>query len=463
MIDNIEEINNKNQQYNIEEINNKNKQYNFEELDIAQQRDELLKIKNTIQSFYLNNKANYQIMDVKYNRLSDGKVVYEVINRNTQTNEIETKLFVADENNKLEEYKPIDVAKIEAYARISNVDLKEDYQKKAELEKQDIKNLDNNKTKKSLNELQEKVKKQAEIKDMANKTGLKEEDVQELTEVNGNKKLDGNIKGYSSSELQGKEKVSSRFTLNQIMGMNYLNYKIFKNENGNAFMLGQKDDGTYEFISNDKYEVIPFAKDMSLASGDGSIRDVQVDVGIRIKGLAPDSDQCIGIYRDKNKYGTFYARGYNSDEKMLGADIENKPYIKSQSYAAKEIVDRRDNKDITNEQLKIKDEENEHKQTTIRDVYDEKAPDRDYYEIDYEIKEYRETLDNPKKFDDEFAKQLSSFNKNSNLTKEEKKRRAFIVTKSIIEQDKENDKDIETEDDKEEHSHGTPWGDPENH
>lgn len=130
MIDNIEEINNKNQQYNIEEINNKNKQYNFEELDIAQQRDELLKIKNTIQSFYLNNKANYQIMDVKYNRLSDGKVVYEVINRNTQTNEIETKLFVADENNKLEEYKPIDVAKIEAYAKINNVDLKEDYQKK---------------------------------------------------------------------------------------------------------------------------------------------------------------------------------------------------------------------------------------------------------------------------------------------------------------------------------------------
>lgn len=446
------------------------KEDNFEELDIAKQRDELLKIENTIQSFYLNNKMNYQIMDVKYNKLSDGKVVYEVVNRNTQTNEIETKLYVADEDNKLEEYKPIDVNKIEAYAKMNNIKLYEDYKKKAEIEKNDIENLDKNKSKKSLNELQEEVKKQAEIKDMASKTGLKEEDVAELTKINGNKEFDGNIKGYASSELKGNEKVSSRFTLNQIMGMNYENYKILKNGNGNTFMLGQKDDGTYEFISNDKYEVIPYAKDMSLASGDGSIRDVQVDVGIRIKGTSEESDQCIGIYRDNNKYGTFYSRGYNSDEKMLGADIENKPYIKSQSYAAKEIVDRRDNKDITNEQQKIKDEQEDKKEneTKINEIYDEKNPDEDYYEIDYEIKEYRESLDDPRKFDAEFEKQLSSFNKNSNLSEEEKKKRAFIVTKSIIEQQKEDDnsEDKDNENDeygREEHIHGTPWGNPDNH
>lgn len=472
--DNFEESKREKNRNNFEELNNEIQIDEFEKLSIAKQRDELLKIKNTIQSFYLKNQMNYQIIDVKYNKLSDGKVVYEVVNRNIENNEIETKLFVVDEENKLEEYKPIDAKEIEAYAKIYNIDIKEDYNKKAEIEKQDIENLDKNKSKKSLNELQEEVKQQAEIKDMENKAGLK--NIEELTKINGDKKFDGNIKGYSSSELQGNEKVSSKFTLNQILGMQYANYKILKGANGNTLMLGQKEDGSYEFINNDKYEIIPYAKEMSLASGDGSIHNVQIDVGIRVKGLSEDNDQCIGIYRDNDKYGTFYSRGYNSDEKMLGADIETKPYIKSQSSRAKEIVDRRENRDITNEQLNIKDEEKENTNTTINDVYDEKNPDVDYYEIDYEIKEYRENLDNPEKFDAEFGKQLESFKKDSNLSAEEKKKRAFIVTKSIIEQEKENDGTKDEENKEYEKSneykesneyvkdiHGTPWGNPDKH
>ena len=226
--DNFEESKREKNRNNFEELNNEIQIDEFEKLSIAKQRDELLKIKNTIQSFYLKNQMNYQIIDVKYNKLSDGKVVYEVVNRNIETNEIETKLFVVDEGNKLEEYKPIDAKEIEAYAKIYNIDIKEDYNKKAEIEKQDIENLDKNKSKKSLNELQEEVKQQAEIKDMENKAGLK--NIEELTKINGDKKFDGNIKGYSSSELQGNEKVSSKFTLNQILGMQYANYKILKGD-----------------------------------------------------------------------------------------------------------------------------------------------------------------------------------------------------------------------------------------
>lgn len=352
----------------------------FEELSNEEQITKLNEIKKTIQQNFIDNKQNFEITDITYNKLSDGKVIYEAICKDFETGEEKKLLYVVDDENKIKPYKPIDVAKIKAMQEFNGIEVNENYEKKAQIEKAEIEKLNDNKTKKSLNELIEKEQQKSELENIGNSLGLDSDAIKEYTKIEGNKGLtDDDFKGYSSTDIKGNDKVSSKFTLNQILGMQYQNYKILQDSNGNTFMVGQKSDGEYEIIDPSKYEVLSSSPQMSLASGDGNIRDVKVEVGIRVKGLASESDQCIGIYRDNDKYGTFYARGYNSREQMIGADIESEPYIKSNTSKAQEIVDRRDNNQINDEQRRIDEAKakNQNNATKIDDVYDRENEDND--------------------------------------------------------------------------------------
>ena len=480
----------KNLEENMEKTNSGKE---FEELNSTEQIVMLSEIKETIQQYFNDNNYNYEVVDITFNRLSTGKIIYEVECKDFATDERKNLLYTIDEENKIKEFEPIDIDKIKYLQEIGQLNANINYtelEEKAKIEEKEITELRERETKSvngninkrnnaiSLNELINNQEKQIEeLKDAGNKLGFDSRVVEEYVKFNGEKDLtEDDLKGFSSSDIKGTDKVSSKFTMNQILGMKYQNYKILKDIYGNALMVGQKPDGTYEIIDNNKYEVLPYATEISLVYGDGSIRTAQVDIGLRLKGLKEDNDQVIGIYRDNNKYGSFYARGYNSNEKMIGSEIETEPYVKSNVSKSQEIVDRRENKDIKNEQENIKEEE---APTTVENVYNVNNPD-EYSTINYEIQEYRETLDNPEIFDTEFEKQLSYFSGNNSISEEEKKRRAFIVARNIIEQNREDDSEVEKEennpeiekeennlkDDKspngEEMFRGTPWGNPTN-
>lgn len=405
----------------------------FEELDRNEQIAKLDAIKKTIQQNFIDNKQNFEIIDVVYNKLSDEKIVYEVLCKDFETDEEKNLLYSIDEENKIKPYRPIDVEKIKAMQAINEIATDENYQKKAQVEREEIERLSSNKTKKSLNKLIEQEQQKNELEKLGNSLKIDSNDIKECTKIEGEKELtDEDIKGYSSTNIGGMDKASSKFTLNQILGMQYQNYKILQDSNGYAFMVGQKSDGMYEIIDPNKYEVLSSSPEMSLASGDGNIRNVKVEVGIRVKGLSSESDQCIGIYHANDKYGTFYARGYNSNEKMIGAEIESEPYIKSNTTKAQEIVDRRDNNSVDDEQHRIEkiEENNSYEATKIYDVYDNENPNNNK-SSNYEDKSTNDYKNND--YDDK--------NPNNN-------------------EKSDNEDKYYMDEEENEHSRGTPWGNP---
>ena len=187
----------KNLEENMEKTNSGKE---FEELNSTEQIVELSEIKKTIQQYFNDNNYNYEVVDITFNRLSTGKIIYEVECKDFATDERKNLLYTIDEENKIKEYEPIDIDKIKYLQEIGQLNANINYtelEEKAKIEEKEITELRERETKSvngninkrnnaiSLNELINNQEKQIEeLKDAGNKLGFDSRVVEEYVKFN---------------------------------------------------------------------------------------------------------------------------------------------------------------------------------------------------------------------------------------------------------------------------------------
>lgn len=287
---------------------------------------------------------NYYVIDVSFNRTENGQMVYDIMYNDPESESGINHEFFKDVDNKL---LPVllDELTLQNLRSQGNLDLSV-----IEKEQNEIKNLPNSDKKISLNDLQEQER---DLEETAKNLGIPEEEVASFTKIeNGKvefdqKQLEGNF--ISSEDLNAGEKITTYNTMNDILGMNFAQYKIVRNLNGSSFILGLNADGSFEVIDNSKLEIVN-AKEMSLMRTDGTLKEVGISIAFKLKDPTSEikRDQSFGLYNDDGRIGAFYARGANSSERMLGEEIPSESYTRN-PVREKEILDDRENKTIGDE------------------------------------------------------------------------------------------------------------------
>ena len=112
-----------------------------------------------------------------------------------------------------------------------------------------------------------------QVKELANEMGIKNEDIANYTKTdkNGNVNLDAkkvNLAGIKSNEIPGNEKLTTFYSLNDILGKSYESYVVIKSTNSKSCIIGITKDGNIEEIDNNTI-TLDNSKEMSLMDENG--------------------------------------------------------------------------------------------------------------------------------------------------------------------------------------------------
>lgn len=382
-----------------------------------------------------------EIVDLTFNRNKDGNIVYTIIMQNKQ-GKLTTMHFSKD----LERIDPpIDIMKL------MNYDVSE-----MEAQRAELLTLDENPDRISLSEIKN-VELEKEITQTCNDLGISKEELSYAAVIDSDNqiKLDPNeIKGIKSDMIDGSQKVSTYYRMNDVTGMDYAKYQIIKTRSGSPIVLGITKDGLAEKIDESRFQLLNDVNTMSLMQQNGTTKEASVVAAFRIKSPSDvDRDQVIGLCNDNTSQMTaFYARGAITADKMIGENIPARIYSEHRVLQEK-IMDTRTNKDITGESdsMNIRTDDGDVVRTSTIDEENDVNELIETYSTVYGIKpeileqEVKEDLDDPS---------------NTNKSDED------IVRENVEEIIKEKIPDTnepeqeEAEDDALEHVHGTPWGNP---
>lgn len=317
----------------------------FENMTSKEQKEKLESIMSQINLLHRQEviAASYEIVDVSYNTLSNGQVVYDVTltdpdNRGNFIHE-----FYSENDNQLSKIELKSDEELEKYelAGLDTTDIRN--------EQREIKNLPNNPNKISLNKLHEQEK---ELEETAKDLGISKDDIAMYSKVDANDELGidaTKINGIKSQEIDGNSYVSTHYTMNDVIGAQYKSYVIVKNLAGRSSVYGISQDNTLTRI-DDSIVTPTNATSMSLIKTNGDVKNVGVVASfkINVKGSELNSDQAIGLYNDNGRIGGFYARGYLTADKMVGSEVPSSTYSNYTSRT-RDLLDTRSNQDITHE------------------------------------------------------------------------------------------------------------------
>ena len=506
----------------------------FENLTLNEKQDRL---KDVIREINKANKdklinGSFEISDINYYKLDNGKIFYEVEVTNKDENGhpyTSTELYEAvkddvdglsndksTNHNKIDNdknfikttYKKVDISQYDNEIKnleqnISdfkslNYDTKnlESQKEMLENEKNEIEHLSSNQSRTSLSVLNKKEQnikylaqyygisedelenyleingdknfaQMEQIKELAHDIGIKDDDIANYTKTdkNGNVDLDAkkiNLNGIKTGEISGNEKLTTFYSLNEILGKNYESYIVIKSTNSKSCVLGITKDGNIEEI-DDNTITLNNSKEMSLMDENGKIRNVGVMVSfsVRSPGSPNNGKELVGMYNDRGNVGAFYARRELGGV-AIGKGIEKeRGKNATNEYIEKQILDYRRNNDIAGEAT-----------SAFERTYDECTDDVknlssnsiDHNDLDSIIKQYS------KIYGIDENELMQATNENIEKSHELKKSDNEIVHQSaeeIAESDKkDNNNDERSEENEYEHEPyhkrdiGTPWGNP---
>ena len=317
----------------------------FENMTSKQQKEKLENIMAQINLLHRQEviSATYEIVDVSYNVLQNGKVVYDVTITDPTNKDNFIHEFYSETDNqllKIELKSDEELAKYEL-AGLDTTEIRN--------EQREIQDLPNNPNKISLNKLHEQEK---ELQETAKDLGISEDEIAMYSKIDGNNDLgvDANkVTGIKSQEIDGNSFVSTHYTMNDVVGMQFKSYIIVKNLTGRSSVYGISKDNTLTRI-DDNILTPTNATSMSLVKSNGDIKNVGVVASfkVNVKGSELNSDQAIGLYNDNGRVGGFYARGNLTAEKMIGSEVPADTYS-NYTNRTREMLDVRNNQDITHE------------------------------------------------------------------------------------------------------------------
>ena len=298
-----------------------------------------------------------------------------------------------------------------------------------------------------------------EVKETAEDLGIVAQDVQNYTTVDnkGEVKLDANkldSKGIQSNEISGNDKITTFYSMNNILGQNYASYRIIKSVSGTSFILGINEDGTTERIEDNSLQ-IDSTKSMSLMREDGSLKNVGVVISFSIKdpGSKYNGKELVGLYNDNGNIGAYYGRK-ELDGAILGKSVEQGRIINQGNEARqKSMLDTKTNSDISGEASSAYDRTADGCNSNV--YYVASVPDKDKDELIEECSKHF-GID-----EDDLRDAVEEKTRDEH---DENKTDEKIVEEAAVELSKESD-DLEdpddpSNDDEPEHVHGTPWGNP---
>ncbi len=270
-------------------------------------------------------------------------------------------------------------------------------------------------------------------------------------------KLDPNeIEGIKSDMIDGSQKVSTYYTMNDITGMNYAKYQIIKTKTGFPIVLGITEDGLAEKIDSSRFQLLNDVNTMSLMQQDGTTKEVNIIAAFRIKSQSDvDRDQVIGLCNDSTSEMTaFYARGAITADKMIGENIPVRVYCEHRVQQEK-IMDPIENPNIYCEAASMDGRPNDSVvPTSTVDVKSDLDELINQFSTEYDV--------DPEELRKKVKEGLSDAN---NIDKPDEE----IVEENAIElsekenENPENDNSEQEQDNAPEHVLGTPWGNPDVH
>lgn len=316
---------------------------NFEDMSLEEQENKLKSIVDMINSLNKENilHNNFYVIDISFNRLSNGKIIYDVTYNDPSSENKSNHLFYTEDTSNNIHPAILDEKQIQNLALLGNFDTS-----MIDKEQAEIKNLPNTDKGISLSSIKERE----EFEKTADMLDLSPDEIEAIVKIDENSQIPNYeelFKGtISSQDIDGNQKLTTNYSMNDIMGLKYSSYKIVKNLHGTSFMVEINDDGSFEVIDNSQIEIIDNAP-MSLMRSDGVLKEVETSVAFKLRDASSsiNRDQSFGIYNDNGRYGAFYARGANSKERMLGEEIPCESYTRSTANE-KEILDTRKNTDI---------------------------------------------------------------------------------------------------------------------
>lgn len=317
----------------------------FEFLSSNEQQQRLEEVMENIKRMHPEEviAGTFDISDISFGRLSNGDIVYTLkLNDPNSPNGVRYEHYKSGPDKTLKKEDLPDEKTIEQYkATGANV---------VGLENQaaEYKKLENDETAISLVNLREA---NSELIQTAEALGISPEEVEYYVKINGNAEpvIDSEkVKNVQqSTDISGNEMITTRSSMNDIVGMNYANYRIIKQQNG-VHILGITQDGGIEDITSN-FDISNSQTNMSLMTGNGNIRDVSVVGYFRLKSSSSiGRDQAFGLCNNNGHIDSFYARGALG-ENMLGRAIPCQGYSNESVAKEKATLEERFNKDITSE------------------------------------------------------------------------------------------------------------------
>lgn len=309
-----------------------------------------------------------------------------------------------------------------------------------------------------------------QVKELANEMGIKDEDIANYTKTdkNGNVNLDAkkvNLGGIKSNEISGNEKLTTFYSLNDILGKNYESYVVIKSTNSKSCVIGITKDGNIEEIDNNTIS-LNNSKEMSLMDENGKIRNVGVMVSFSVRntGSTNNGKELVGLYNDRGNVGAFYARR-ELDGVAIGKGIEkSQPKNVTNENMEKQILDYRRNNDISGEATSAYQRTYDGCTDDIKNLSSNSI---DHNDLDSIVKQYCEIYG----IDEDELKEATY--ENLEKSHQSEKSDEEIVKDSADEinnkfeeihndndEHSDNDTNEHSEDDEFEHIHGTPWGNP---
>ncbi|MBR3325208.1 MAG: hypothetical protein IKG14_04100 [Clostridia bacterium] len=414
----------------------------FEDMSSSEQISKLREIMSQIKALELNFDQNriisgeFEIEDVSYTRLPNGEVAYEALINHPDGSKSHE--YYSENNNSLSK---IDVSQIENNVQMLTGEIKKYQSTGMELselnnsliENELILDIFQSPGKISLVNL-ENVKQ--ELMDFAIECGIKPQDIEAIISLSGNSdlqlskitpeelqkieqtaidlgiseqealehiridengiKIDSDIlPQHDEGEIKGNDKVTTNYTLNQILGLNYDSYRIIKTHSDEPIVVGITQDGKTEIIPDTVVEAnSKETKSMSLIRDDGTIKNVGVVASFRLRdtGSSLGRDQAIGICIDNGETTSFYARNAGGDM-LIGEELPSRVYT-SQRINNENILDSKYNNNIRSEADSAKNRTDDGCLDTVRNLGDGESNNMIYQEDSEElIKKYADKYD----------------------------------------------------------------------
>lgn len=316
----------------------------FEDLNTAKQIEQLdATFKKITKQLYFEHygkisMGHLEIIDLTFNRHKDGSIVYTAIlqdNEGRYYNEYFSDKFVRLDIND---------AQIKAF-KLLHYDTTE-----MEKENEYLRSLDVDPNRISLSELKSLEK---EVDKTCKDLQISKQTLSYVAVIDTDNHLKikpDEIAGIHSDTIDGNQKVSTHYNMNDVIGMNYASYQVVQTRSGSPILLGIDEDGFAKEIDSSKVELLNDINTISLMEQNGMTKEASVLSAFRIKSQSDvDKDQVIGLCNDGTSEMTaFYARGAITAEKMIGENIPVRVYCEHRVHQEK-IMDTLENKDISGE------------------------------------------------------------------------------------------------------------------